>query len=65
MLSLLIEDPSVCKSIVYDVSNRVASYTDSGKIINETIHYKYNSTYSQKKIVSFKDSVRIVNPNMS
>jgi lipopolysaccharide export system protein LptA len=53
------------KALNYDVSNKIASYTDSGKIINEknTLTSVTGIYYASQKLFHFKDSVKIVNPD--
>jgi lipopolysaccharide export system protein LptA len=53
------------KSLDYDVKNRIASYTDSGKIINakNTLTSVTGIYYASQKLFHFKDSVKIVNPD--
>lgn len=52
-------------SINYDVAQKVASYTDSGRITNEknTLTSIIGIYYADKKMFHFKDSVKIVNPD--
>jgi lipopolysaccharide export system protein LptA len=51
-------------SVNYDVSNEIAEYTDSGRIINgeNTLTSKLGRYYASQKLFYFKDSVKIVNP---
>jgi lipopolysaccharide export system protein LptA len=53
------------KALNYDVNNKIASYTDSGKIINgkNTLTSVTGIYYASEKMFHFKDSVRIVNPD--
>ncbi len=53
------------KALKYDVTNKVASYTDSGKIINakNTLTSIIGIYYASQKMFHFKDSVKIVNPD--
>jgi lipopolysaccharide export system protein LptA len=52
-------------SIHYDVRNRVARYTNRGKIINaeNTLTSIIGIYYASKDLFHFKDSVKVVNPN--
>jgi lipopolysaccharide export system protein LptA len=52
------------KALNYDINTKVASYKDSGKIINEknTLTSLIGIYYTSQKMFHFKDSVRIVNP---
>jgi lipopolysaccharide export system protein LptA len=52
-------------SVTYDVKNKIAQYTDSGRIINgeNTLTSKIGRYYASNKLFYFKDSVRIVNPD--
>ncbi len=51
-------------SIHYDVKNRVARYTERGRIINaeNTLTSIIGVYYASEKLFHFKDSVKIVNP---
>jgi lipopolysaccharide export system protein LptA len=53
------------KALNYDVKNKIASYTDSGKIINakNTLTSVIGIYYTSQKMFHFKDSVKIVNPD--
>ena len=53
------------KALNYDVTNKIASYTDSGKIINEknTLTSIIGIYYTSQKMFHFKDSVKVVNPD--
>lgn len=53
------------KALNYDVTNKIASYTDSGKIINakNTLTSVIGFYYTSQKMFHFKDSVKIVNPD--
>lgn len=53
------------KALKYDVTNKIASYTDSGKIINDKniLTSVIGIYYSSQKMFHFKDSVKIVNPD--
>jgi lipopolysaccharide export system protein LptA len=53
------------KSLNYDVDTKVASYYDSGKIINakNTLTSVIGIYYASKKMFHFKDSVKVVNPD--
>jgi lipopolysaccharide export system protein LptA len=53
------------KALKYDVTNKIASYTDSGKIINEknTLTSIIGIYFTSQKMFHFKDSVKIVNPD--
>lgn len=50
--------------VTYDVKNRIAQYTDSGRITNgdNTLTSKIGIYYVSQEIFHFKDSVKIVNP---
>jgi lipopolysaccharide export system protein LptA len=52
-------------SVTYDVKNRIAQYTDSGRIINRdnTLTSKIGRYYASRKLFYFKDDVKIVNPD--
>lgn len=52
-------------SIKYDVANKVASYTDRGRITNakNVLTSIIGIYYADKKMFHFKDSVKIVNPD--
>jgi lipopolysaccharide export system protein LptA len=52
-------------SAKYDVANKIASYTDSGRITNakNTLTSIVGFYYAEKKMFHFKDSVKIVNPD--
>jgi lipopolysaccharide export system protein LptA len=52
------------KAINYDIANKIASYTDSGKIINEknTLTSLIGKYFTARKMFHFKDNVKIVNP---
>jgi lipopolysaccharide export system protein LptA len=49
----------------YDVKNRIAQYTDSGRIINgnNKLTSKIGIYYVSENMFHFKDSVKIVNPD--
>ncbi len=53
------------KTLHYNVKDRIANYTDSGKIINakNTLTSIIGFYYVSKKMFHFKDSVKIVNPD--
>ena len=52
-------------SIKYDVANKVASYTENGRITNakNILTSTIGIYFADKKMFHFKDSVKIVNPN--
>jgi len=52
-------------SVDYDVANKIASYTDSGRITNakNTLTSIIGIYYADQKMFHFKDSVKIVNPD--
>ena len=51
-------------SIHYDVQNRIARYTNRGRITNDknTLTSIIGVLYAQENLFHFKDSVKIVNP---
>jgi lipopolysaccharide export system protein LptA len=53
------------RALNYDVTNKIASYTDSGRIINakNTLTSIIGIYYTSQKMFHFKDSVKIVNPD--
>jgi lipopolysaccharide export system protein LptA len=53
------------KALNYDVTDKIASYTDSGKIINakNTLTSVIGFYYTPQKMFHFKKSVKIVNPD--
>ncbi len=52
-------------SIHYDVTTRIARYTERGRITNAKIHLQALSVYihATENLFHFKDSVKIVNPD--
>jgi lipopolysaccharide export system protein LptA len=53
------------KALKYDVTNKIASYTDSGRITNakNTLTSVIGIYYTSQKMFHFKDSVKIINPD--